>query len=119
MCTGGRIVDHLEAGLEDKKNDVLFVGYQAKGTLGRDILTCGPRENGYARINGEKVFINAKIHKLGGYSAHADQKELVEWVAAMPERAGRIRLVHGEREAQSELREVLRLKGYRVDGGTS
>lgn len=118
MCTGGRIVDHLADGLADSKNDVLFVGYQAKGTLGRDILTHGPRENGYARINGEKVFINAKVHKLGGYSAHADQKELVEWVAAMPERPGRIRLVHGEREAQSELREVLSSKGYRVDGST-
>ncbi len=115
MCSGGRIIDHLEAGLADEKNDVLFVGYQARGTLGRDILKYGPRKNGYARINGEKVFINAEVHKLGGYSAHADQKELVEWVEGMGEKPGEIRLVHGEREAQEGLKRVLEGKGYRVE----
>jgi len=114
MCTGGRIIDHLEEGLSNEKNDVFFVGYQAKGTLGRQILKYGPRKNGYAWIDGEKIFIHAKIHKLGGYSAHADQKELVEWVEAMGESPGEIRLVHGEREAQNALREVLEGKGYQV-----
>lgn len=114
MCTGGRIIDHLEEGLNDEKNDVLFVGYQARGTLGRDILKYGPRKNGYARINGDKIYINAEIHKLGGYSAHADQKELVEWVELMSEKPGAIRLVHGEREAQNALSEVLERKGYNV-----
>lgn len=114
MCSGGRIIDHLEEGLSDEKNDVLFVGYQARGTLGRDILKYGPRKNGYARINGEKVFINAEVHRLGGYSAHADQRGLVEWVGAMGEKPGSIRLVHGEREAQEGLKRVLVNKGYRV-----
>ncbi|BCS95584.1 MBL fold hydrolase [Desulfoluna limicola] len=115
MCSGGRIIDHLEEGLGDEKNDVLFVGYQARGTLGRDILTYGPRKNGYARINGEKVFINAEVHKLAGYSAHADQKELVEWVEGMGEKPGKIRLVHGESDAQEGLKRVLEDRGYRVE----
>ncbi|SCY10847.1 MBL fold metallo-hydrolase [Desulfoluna spongiiphila] len=114
MCTGGRIIDHLEAGLADAKNDVFFVGYQAKGTLGRQILKYGPRANGYAWINGEKVYINAKLYKLGGYSAHADQHELVQWVEEMPEKPGMIKLVHGEEEARSALQKVLEDRGYRL-----
>lgn len=114
MCSGGRIIDHLEEGLSDEKNDVLFVGYQARGTLGRDILKYGPRKNGYARINGEKVFINAKVHRLSGYSAHADQRGLVDWVEGMAERPGGIRLVHGEDEARSALQKVLEERGYTV-----
>ncbi|VVS95282.1 MBL fold metallo-hydrolase [Desulfoluna spongiiphila] len=114
MCTGGRIIDHLEAGLADAKNDVFFVGYQAKGTLGRQILKYGPRVNGYAWINGEKVYINAKLYKLGGYSAHADQHELVQWVEEMPEKPGMIKLVHGEEEARSALQKVLEDRGYRL-----
>lgn len=114
MCSGGRIVAHLEEGLDDAKNDLFFVGYQARGTLGRDILKYSSRKNGYARINEEKVFINAKIHKLGGYSAHADQRGLVEWVGEMSERPGEIKLVHGEREARVALQRVLDEDNYNV-----
>ncbi|WP_180144517.1 MBL fold metallo-hydrolase RNA specificity domain-containing protein [Desulfoluna butyratoxydans] len=114
MCTGGRIIDHLEAGLEDAKNDLFFVGYQAKGTLGRDIITYGSRKNGYVRINGEKVQVNARLHELGGYSAHADQSELVRWVEEMPEKPGKITLVHGEKEARTALQKVLEDRGYRL-----
>jgi metallo-beta-lactamase family protein len=97
MCTGGRIVDHLEHGLDDPRNDIFFVGYQAKGTRGRAILE-------------GRIPAKAAIHRLTGYSAHADQNTLVAWVKAMPEPPGEIRLVHGEPPAQSVLARRLRLE---------
>jgi metallo-beta-lactamase family protein len=90
MCTGGRIVDHLRHGLEDPRNDILFVGYQAKGTPGR-------------RIIDGKDPVKAAIHNLTAYSAHADQRMLVNWVRSMPEPPKEIRLVHGEPQARRAL----------------
>ncbi|MEA3417174.1 MAG: MBL fold metallo-hydrolase [Thermodesulfobacteriota bacterium] len=107
MCTGGRIVEHLKAGIEDPRNDILFVGYQANGTSGRDILKYSKRPGGYVMLDGEKFDIKAKVHQLTGYSAHADQKGLVEWIEAMPERPGRIKLVHGEIKAREAMRRAL------------
>ena len=103
MCTGGRIIEHLKAGIEDARNDIFFVGYQAKGTAGRDILKYSKRPGGYVMLDGEKFDIKARVHQLTGYSAHADQKGLIEWVASMPEKPGRIKLVHGEARAQKAL----------------
>ena len=103
MCTGGRIIDHLKAGITDRKNDIFFVGYQAKGTPGRDILKYSKRPGGYVVLDGERFDIKARVHALSGYSAHADQKGLIEWVEAMGEKPGEIKLVHGEPEAQKEL----------------
>jgi len=103
MCTGGRIIEHLKAGLGDERNDLFFVGYQAKGTPGRDIVRYSQRPGGYVVLDGEKFDIKAKVHQLTGYSAHADQKGLIEWVASMPEKPGRIKLVHGEIKAQKAL----------------
>ena len=103
MCTGGRILDHLRHGLDDPKNDIFFVGYQARGTLGRDILKYSKRPGGYVMLDGERFDIKSKVHQLTGYSAHADQKGLVEWVGSMPEKPGRIKLVHGEPGAQRAL----------------
>jgi metallo-beta-lactamase family protein len=96
MCTGGRIVDHLQHGLEDPHNDILFVGYQAKGTPGRRMI-----EN--------NTPVKAGIHNLTAYSAHADQQMLVNWVQSMPEPPQEIRLVHGEDEARKTLGRVLSL----------
>ena len=107
MCTGGRIVDHLKSGIEDARNDILFVGYQAKGTAGRDILKYSKRAGGYVVLDGERFDIRAKVHQLTGYSAHADQRGLLEWVGSMPERPGRIKLVHGENRAQEAMRIAL------------
>ena len=107
MCTGGRIVDHLKSGIEDARNDILFVGYQAKGTAGRDILKYSKRPGGYVVLDGERFDIKAKVHQLTGYSAHADQRGLLEWVGSMPERPGRIKLVHGENRAQEAMRIAL------------
>jgi metallo-beta-lactamase family protein len=94
MCTGGRIVNHLKHCLDNPKNDLFFVGYQAKGTTGRAIVE-------------GRTPAKAAIHRLSGYSAHADQKTLCDWVAAIPEPPGEIRLVHGEPEAQKALRAEL------------
>jgi len=105
MCTGGRIIDHLKEGLLSSKNDVFFVGYQATNTLGRDIIRYSKRKNGYVIINEKKVPLKAKIHKLSGYSAHADQNGLIDWVLKMKEKPGIIQLVHGEEKAQNVLKE--------------
>ena len=115
MCTGGRIVDHLKAGLPQPENDVCFVGYQAGGTPGRDIQRYAGKPGGYANLDGEKVGIKAGIHVLTGYSAHADQNGLVEWVQAMPQKPAAIKLVHGESNARRTLARVLREKGYTVE----
>jgi len=114
MCSGGRIVDHLKAGLEAQENDVCFVGYQAPGTPGRDIIRYGKRPGGYVCLNGERVTIKAKIHVLPGYSAHADQNGLIEWVESMSEKPKAIKLVHGEPQAQSALGSILGKNGYHV-----
>ncbi|WP_408999166.1 MBL fold metallo-hydrolase [Syntrophus buswellii] len=114
MCTGGRILDHLKEGIEDPRNDIVFVGYQAHGTPGRYIQEYAGKPGGYVELDGERRSIRAKIHVLGGYSAHADQKELVEWVESMPEKPKAIKLVHGEAGAREVLGDVLRSRGYEV-----
>jgi metallo-beta-lactamase family protein len=112
MCTGGRIINHLKEGLAKPENDVCFVGYQAGGTPGRNIQRYAGKPGGYVYLDGEKVEIKANIHVLTGYSAHADQNGLVEWVQAMPQKPTAIRLVHGEANARKALAGVLREKGY-------
>lgn len=114
MLTGGRMVSHLEKSLDDPINDVLFVGFQAKGTPGRAILEQAKKHNGYVQLNGHKVPINASIHTLTGFSAHADQAGLLNFVTSMTNKPGAIKLVHGESEAQSSLKHVLSGKGYYV-----
>ena len=74
----------------------------------------GNRPDGYVYLDGKKVSIRAKVHSLSGYSAHADQKGLVEWVESMSEKPGKIKLVHGEPKAQRALAEVLEKKGHNV-----
>lgn len=112
MCTGGRIIDHLMATLGDAKTDILFVGYQAHGTLGRKILEQSDQRTNTVSIHGQKIRLRATIHTLSGYSAHADQQGLLDWVAAMPQKPEAIKLVHGEMEAQAALGEKLRAQEY-------
>jgi metallo-beta-lactamase family protein len=114
MCTGGRIVNHLQKGLSDPRNDVLMVGYQALGTLGRKLLKFRNRKGASIQINNETVAVDAKIEVMGGYSAHADANGLMSWVASMSKPPERIKLVHGEQRARQQLAEALRLKGYQV-----
>lgn len=109
MCTGGRVVNYLKALISDEKNDILFVGYQAKGTVGRDIQKYGSPEyqeqNGYVELDGERYTIKAKVHTLSGYSAHADQHDLINFVKRMRVKPQEIRIVHGDEEAKQTLKD--------------
>jgi metallo-beta-lactamase family protein len=107
MCAGGRVVNYLKAMLGDPKNDILFVGYQAQGTPGRDIQQYGPR-GGYVDLDGERFDIRARVHTISGYSAHADQAGLIEFVRNMTRRPGQIRLIHGDPRASETLAGLLR-----------
>lgn len=102
MCSGGRIVNYLERFLPDKTTDVLFVGYQGRGTLGRDIQKYGPI-NGYVFINDTRITINAQVHTISGYSAHADQSGLVKFVTGMLKKPSHIKIVHGDEDAKAAL----------------
>lgn len=114
MCSGGRIVDHLKLGLEDPGNDIVFVGYQAEGTLGHRIMEQRSRPGFTVMIDGERVTLRARVHTPTGYSTHADQKGLVDWVASMPEKPSRIKLVHWDAGAKKALGVRLRELGYNV-----
>lgn len=113
MCTGGRIVDHLVQGIEDSRNDILCVGYMAKGTSGRAIQASA-RNGRRVVLDGVEKKVRAGVHVLSGYSAHADQAGLLDWVGAMDDGPGAIRLVHGESEARKVLGQKLVEQGYRV-----
>ena len=110
MCSGGRIVNYLKAMLHDPRHDVLFVGYQARGTTGQAIQQYGPK-GGYVDLDGERFGIRARVTSIGGYSAHADQKGLVEFVTGMQQWPTNIRIVHGEQRAKEALAARLRA-GY-------
>jgi metallo-beta-lactamase family protein len=103
MCEAGRIRHHLKNNLWRARATVLFVGYQAPGTLGRLILD-GEKS---VRMFGEEVAVKARIREIGNYSAHADQKELVDWVVERRPVHGGIFLTHGEDPARAALREHL------------
>lgn len=103
MCTGGRIVNYLKALIGDERTDILFVGYQAKGTPGRDIQAFGP-EHGYVVLDGKRFDINAGVHIISGYSAHADQRNLVNFVKRMRHKPKEVYLVHGDSGAKGVLK---------------
>lgn len=109
MCSGGRIVNYLKAMLGKARHNVVFVGYQASGTPGAVIQKYGPG-NGYVDIEKERFVINAGITTLGGYSAHADQEELLRFVTDMNSWPEEIRLVHGESEAKKVLGDLFKRK---------
>jgi metallo-beta-lactamase family protein len=102
MCNGGRILHHFKNRLWNKKNAVIFVGYQAIGTLGRHIVD-GAR---WVKIYHEDILIKASIYTINGFSAHADQKGIVKWISQI-EDLKRIYLIHGEEDKQVILRSVL------------
>ncbi len=106
MCAGGRVVNYLKAMLGDARNDVVFVGYQAAGTPGRDILTYGPR-GGWVELDGARYSISARVHTVGGYSAHAGQDDLLRFVAGIPETPAEIRIVHGDSDAKHAFKQAL------------
>ena len=108
MCSGGRIQNYLKELLPDERTDVIFIGYQGQGTPGRDIQKYGPG-GGYVMLAGHKIKINAGIHTISGYSAHADQTNLVNFVKRMRHRPTHIRIVHGDEEAKKTLQRKLKV----------
>ena len=110
MCTGGRIVHHLKHNLPRPECDLVFSGFQAQGTLGRAIVD-GRDE---VRIHGTPVAVAARVHTLGGFSAHGDQHDLLRWYGAIEGRPP-VWLVHGEASAAEGLRDALRAQGGRAE----
>jgi len=92
MATGGRVLHHLKASLADPKDTVLFVGYQAGGTRGRDLVEGAPA----VRIHGHMIPVRARIAKIDSMSAHADRGEVMRWLRSMPAPPKQLFLVHGE-----------------------
>ncbi len=112
MCEGGRIVHHLANNIENPKNTILIVGYQAEHTLGHRIAEKLPEVN----IFGEVLRLNAEVMVLNSLSAHADQHELVEYITAADQRQlKKIFLVHGEMTQSEKLSSKLKETGIRQD----
>jgi metallo-beta-lactamase family protein len=103
MATGGRVLHHMAASLPDPRNTVLFVGYQAAGTRGRQLVD-GARD---VRIHGQSISVNARIAKIDSMSAHADRGEILRWLGTFPAKPGRLCLVHGEPEPMDALKTLL------------
>jgi metallo-beta-lactamase family protein len=103
MCEAGRIRHHLKHNLWDSRNSIVFVGYQAEGTLGR-MLVQGAKE---VKLFGETVVVNAQIHNLEGFSGHADQKGLLDWLSGFQQKPKQIFLVHGELNSKQDFAKLI------------
>ena len=114
MCNGGRIVNYLKALLGDERTDVVFVGYQAAGTPGRALQEYGPK-HGYVVLDNQRFPIFAAVHSLSGYSAHADQHNLVNFVRRMRKKPETIYLVHGDAAAKNVLKGELEKVSERIE----
>ncbi len=111
MCTEGRIKHHLRATIEDHRNTILFVGYQAQGTLGRRILDGEPQ----VRIHGRFYRVRCEVAQISGFSAHADQQALLDWLSEFEERPRRTFLVHGEEQVSLGFADLIRQRyGWEV-----
>jgi len=110
MCEAGRVVHHLKHNLWKPVSTVLFVGFQAQGTLGRRIADGAHR----VRILGEDVAVRARVEVLHGFSAHADQAHLVRWARQLKRPPKVTFLVHGEPEGREALAQLLTAEGHKV-----
>ncbi|MBN6188029.1 MBL fold metallo-hydrolase [Aneurinibacillus sp. BA2021] len=104
MCEAGRIKHHLKHHLWRAKSHIVFVGYQAQGTLGRRIVDGAKR----VRIFGEDIHVSAHIHNIEGFSAHADQEGLLEWLAGFIRKPRQVFIVHGEEDVSLRFAEKVR-----------
>ena len=111
MATGGRILHHLSERLPDRRNTVLFIGYQAQGTRGRTLLE-GKNE---VKIHGKKVPVKANIANISGFSGHGDYDEILAWLSAFNKKPQKTFIVHGEEEASEAMAEKIRTRfGWEV-----
>ncbi|MHB1661968.1 MAG: MBL fold metallo-hydrolase RNA specificity domain-containing protein, partial [bacterium] len=110
MLHGGRILHHLKHNIWKKENAVIFVGYQAKGTLGRKIV----EKEKKVHILGEDFEVNAQIYTINGFSSHADQNELLEWLTAAKAKPGKVCLIHGDEDVMNVYKGKLKERGFDV-----
>ncbi len=103
MCEGGKIRHHLKHNLWRSECSVIFVGFQAKGTLGRSIVDGAKMVRGL----GEDIAVKARIYTLGGFSAHADSFELLEWLSCF-KTGSALFINHGERESSEAFSEMIK-----------
>ena len=109
MCEAGRIRHHLKHNLWNEKSSIVFVGYQAEGTLGR-LLVEGAQE---VTLFGEKIQVKAQIHNLEGFSGHADRDGLLQWISGFQTQPRKVFLVHGEPQAKIDFAQLIKEKlGY-------
>ena len=106
MCTGGQILHHLKHNLWRPQCHVMIVGYQARGSIGRRMVD----GHDYIKIHGETIRNSARIHTVGGLSAHGDQEDLLRWYRGFANRPP-VFLVHGEIDSAEAFRQVLREDG--------
>lgn len=107
MCNAGRILHHLKLNLANPTTSVIIVGFQADGSLGRTLVDGLVKE---VQIFGKRVQVNASVHSLGGFSAHADQAGLIKWLEPMADDRPKIVLTHGENKARTVLAELIQQK---------
>ena len=111
MCTGGRVKHHLVNNITKPRNTIMFVGYQANGTLGRRIVN-GEKE---VRILGQKFPVKARVVRINGFSAHADRDELFKWLSGLKKPPRKLFVVHGESESALHFGDYIREKtGWQV-----
>jgi metallo-beta-lactamase family protein len=103
MCTGGRILHHLQNHLSDPTTLLLMVGYQSRGSVGR-ALADGAKD---VKIAGQRVKVRARTHLLGGLSGHAGQSDLLNWLGSLAASRPRIVLTHGEDGQRTALRKLI------------
>ena len=106
MCTAGRIKFHLANNLYKSNSSVIFVGYQAEGTLGRKIVD-GAKQ---VKVYGEDIAVNAKIYTLGGFSGHADRDGLIDWISNIKNPDLKVFVIHGEEETSLSFADTIREK---------
>ncbi|XOV79489.1 MAG: MBL fold metallo-hydrolase RNA specificity domain-containing protein [Aestuariibacter sp.] len=110
MCNGGRIRHHLKHNLWRQQSHVIFVGFQAIGTPGRTLVDGAER----IKIAGEDIAVRAKIHTMGGFSAHASQSQLIKWLNNFQGDRPRLYLVHGEEQAKQTLQTAVKEHGWQA-----
>ncbi|MEN7972904.1 MAG: MBL fold metallo-hydrolase [Verrucomicrobiota bacterium] len=103
MCTGGRVKHHLKANVARPDSTILFVGYQAFGTLGRHIL----EKPETIRIFGEEYELKARVERINGFSAHADQNELHQWISSLKAPPRKVFVTHGEESQATAFQKFL------------
>ena len=102
MCNGGRILHHFKHRLWNEKNTLIFVGYQVEGTLGRYLVDGAE----FIHVYGEKIKVRANRLMINGFSAHADQKDMLKWMGGF-ETLDKVFLVHGERDKQEIFKKAI------------